>query len=58
METPYRYLAVLEQLAQQLPQERAILALNLTQESELVIEGSFTHIFNEISKTAKKEAAK
>ncbi len=56
METPYRYLAVLEQLAQKLPQERAILALNLTQESELVIEGSFTHIFNEISKTGIEKA--
>jgi 16S rRNA (cytidine1402-2'-O)-methyltransferase len=48
MDTPYRIIATLEQLAQHFPNERALLGLDLTQESEKVFEDSFAALIKQV----------
>lgn len=44
MDTPYRLQSTLEDLSQLLPNHRALLAMNLTQADELVLEGTFKEL--------------
>ena len=44
MDTPYRLKPLLEQLAEHFPKDRALLGLNLTQENEAAIEGTFPEL--------------
>jgi 16S rRNA (cytidine1402-2'-O)-methyltransferase len=44
MDTPYRLKAVLQNLAEMMPKEMCLLGLNLTQENEVVLEGTFAEI--------------
>jgi 16S rRNA (cytidine1402-2'-O)-methyltransferase len=44
MDTPYRLQATLKELATELPNARALLAVNLTQENEHIFEGTFKEI--------------
>lgn len=53
MDTPYRLKAVLGELALAFPNDRALLAINLTQGSEEMLEGTF----KEIEKACKTESA-
>ncbi|OFZ14655.1 MAG: 16S rRNA (cytidine(1402)-2'-O)-methyltransferase [Bdellovibrionales bacterium RBG_16_40_8] len=44
MDTPYRLKNILTDLASEMPNERGLLGVNLTQESELIIEGTFKEL--------------
>jgi 16S rRNA (cytidine1402-2'-O)-methyltransferase len=44
MDTPYRLKAVLQNLAELMPKEMCLLGLNLTQENEVILEGTFTEV--------------
>lgn len=45
MDTPYRLKSTLEELAREMPNYQALLAVNLTQDSEEVLEGTFKELF-------------
>lgn len=53
MDTPYRLKSTLEELAREIPNERGLLGLNLTQPNEAVYEGSF----KELQKKCELESA-
>ncbi len=48
MDTPYRLTKLLEELAQQFPQRTICLGLDLTQETEAVLEGKATEILAQV----------
>ena len=54
MDTPYRLIQTLEQLASVMPNRKALLASDLTLESEKIIEGPLKYISNQF-KDEKKE---
>lgn len=55
MDTPYRLKATLEQMTQIMPKRKALLGCDLTQESELVVEGSISQLNSKIKDGEKKE---
>lgn len=44
MDTPYRLKSTLEELAREMPNHRGLLGVNLTQENEIILEGTFKEI--------------
>ena len=48
MDTPYRLTKTLQELVQYMPQRRILLAMNLTQESEMVLEGKAVEVAGQI----------
>jgi len=55
MDTPYRLKATIDQLAQALPKRKALLGCDLTQPTEVVLEGSLSQINSQIKDGEKKE---
>lgn len=55
MDTPYRLKPTMDQLAQAMPNRKALLGCDLTQENELVIEDSLSRINAKIKSDDKKE---
>lgn len=45
MDTPYRLKSTLTELAREMPNQRALLTVNLTQNSEEILEGTFKELF-------------
>lgn len=56
MDTPYRLMPLLEYFARVLPQRRALLGLNLTQEREFVLEGTFAEILKNVRDRSEEKA--
>jgi 16S rRNA (cytidine1402-2'-O)-methyltransferase len=57
MDTPYRLKAVLTDLATIMPNERGLLAMNLTQESETILEGTCKELLTKCVTELKIEEA-
>ena len=55
MDTPYRLKATIDQLAAQMPNRKAILGCDLTQDSEWVMEDTISRINSKIESGDKKE---
>lgn len=55
MDTPYRLKATMDQLAQAMPNRKALLGCDLTQDNELVIENTLSKINSQIKSDDKKE---
>jgi 16S rRNA (cytidine1402-2'-O)-methyltransferase len=55
MDTPYRLKPTIDQLAIQMPNRKALLGCDLTQENEMVIEAPLSKINSQISPEDKKE---
>ena len=51
MDTPYRLETLLHELAAAFPKDRALLAMNLTQENEKIIEGTISELANRTKDT-------
>jgi 16S rRNA (cytidine1402-2'-O)-methyltransferase len=51
MDTPYRLTAVLEDIVALMPEARALLAMNITQESEKILEGSMSYLLAQVRDT-------
>ncbi len=56
MDTPYRLIPLLEYFGQKAPKARALLGLNLTQPSELVLEGTFSEILRLVRDAGDEKA--
>lgn len=47
MDTPYRFRKLMQELAQALPKRRALLGINLSMDTEIVLEGTFEKLAKE-----------